>query len=203
MYRNAHVLLRPKTGLDDMAVELDPGTPQAGLPGGGELHDGDRLPVWNSQPTVNLDEVLSALDEDTRNYLATVANAGGSGARGQGPNLRKLIQASEPTFARTQRIMRALADRRAKVARLVTNLSEISHATAGKDRELATLVDSSSAVFQTIAAREGDLGNAVDRLPASLSSLDSALGSTRALAGDLQPALAALRPAARRLAPAR
>ena len=34
------------------------------------------LPVWNSLPNVNPDEVLAALDADTRRYLMIVANAG-------------------------------------------------------------------------------------------------------------------------------
>jgi phospholipid/cholesterol/gamma-HCH transport system substrate-binding protein len=202
VYRNAHLLLRPKTGLNDMSVDLDPGTPQAALPNRGELGEGDRLPVWNSLPNVNPDEVLAALDSDTRNYLATVATAGGRGLRGRGRDLRRLIQASQPTFEQTARITRALADRRVKVARLVTNLRLLSHAAAGKDRELASLVSASTAVFSTVAAREGDLGRAIDRLPGSLGALDRALQAAQGFAGDARPALVALRPTVRQLAPA-
>jgi phospholipid/cholesterol/gamma-HCH transport system substrate-binding protein len=202
VYRNAHLLLRPKTGLNDMSVALDPGTPQPGLPNRGELGDGDRLPVWNTLPAVNSDEVLSALDSDTRNYLAMVANAGGRGLRGRGSDLRRLIRASEPTFAQTARIGRALADRRRKVARLVSNLRLLSRAAATKDRELASLVSSSTAVFGTIAQRDGDLGRALDRLPGSVSALDRALTATRGFAIEARPALSALRPTVRELAPA-
>jgi phospholipid/cholesterol/gamma-HCH transport system substrate-binding protein len=202
VYRNAHMLLRPKTGLNDMSVSLDPGTPDPSLPDDGKLGPGDRLPVWNTLPNVNPDEVLAALDNDTRNYLATVAVAGGQGLRGRGGDLRKMIQASEPTFAQTARITRALADRRVKIARLVRNLRLLSHATATKDRQLASLVSGSTAVFSTIASREGDLGRAVDKLPGGLGALDSALTATRSFAVDARPALAALRPTVRELAPA-
>jgi phospholipid/cholesterol/gamma-HCH transport system substrate-binding protein len=199
VYRNAHMLLRPKTGLNDMSVALDPGTPEPGAPNHGELRDGDRLPVWNTLPNVNPDEVLASLDVDTRNYLATVAGEGGRGLRGRGPDLRRLIRASEPTFARTARIARALSDRRQKVARLVTNLRVLSRAAATKDRELASLVSASSAVFRTIADREGDLGEVVDRLPGSVTALDRALVSAGDFAVEARPALAALRPTVREL----
>jgi phospholipid/cholesterol/gamma-HCH transport system substrate-binding protein len=202
VYRNAHLLLRPKTGLNDMSITLDPGSPDPGLPRRGELRDGDRLPVWNTLPAVNPDEVLSALDSDTRNYLAMVANAGGLGLRGRGGDLRRLIRASEPTFAETARIGRAIADRRNKVARLVSNLRLLSRAAATKDHELASLVSSSTAVFDTIAQRDGDLGLALDKLPGSVSALDRALNATRGFAIDARPALAALRPTVRQLAPA-
>lgn len=202
VYRNAHLLLRPKTGLNDMSIDLDPGTPEPSAPNRGALGEGDRLPVWNTLPNVNPDEVLSALDADTRNYLAVVAGAGGQGLRGRGRDLRKLIQASEPTLAHTKRVMAALADRREKVARLVTNLRVLAHAAAGKDRELASLVSASSAVFSTIGDREQELGVAVERLPGTVNALDRALVATRGLAQDARPALAALRPTVRGLAPA-
>jgi phospholipid/cholesterol/gamma-HCH transport system substrate-binding protein len=202
VYRNAHLLLRPKTGLNDMSIDLDPGTPEPSAPHRGELGEGDRLPIWNTLPNVNPDEVLSALDADTRNYLAVVAGAGGQGLRGRGRDLRALIQASEPTLAHTKRVMRALADRREKVARLVTNLRLLAHATAGKDRELASLVTASTATFSTIADRERDLGAAVERLPGTVGAIDRALVASRGLALDARPALAALRPTVRALAPA-
>ena len=202
VYRNAHLLLRPKTGLSDMSIALDPGSPDPSLPRDGEVGDGDRLPVWNTLPHVNPDEVLAALDTDTRNYLATVASAGGQGLRGRGGDLRRIIAASEPTFARTARVMRALADRRRKVARLVTNLRLLAGATASQDRELASLVDGANASFETIAAREAELAESVDRLPGTLDALNGALTRTRELATDLAPALVALRPTVRGLGPA-
>ena len=202
VYRNAHLLLRPKTGLNDMSIALDPGTPDSTLPERGVLSDGDHIPVWNTLPNVNSDEVLSALDADTRNYLATVAAAGGRGLKGRGPDLRAMIAASQPTFARTARVTRALSDRRRKVARLVTNLRLLARATASKDRELASLVTGSRASFETIAGREGELAQAVDRLPGALGATNRALTATRGLSLDLEPALTALRPTVRGLAPA-
>ena len=202
VYRNAHLLLRPKTGLNDMSIALDPGTPDRSLPRDGELAHGDRLPVWNTLPQVNSDEILAALDADTRDYLATVATAGGQGLRGRGGDLRRIVAASEPTFARTARVMRALADRRRKVARLVTNLRLLTRATASQDRELASLVTGATATFETIAGREAELGDAVDRLPGALGATNRALAGTRELAVDLEPALSALRPTVRGLGPA-
>jgi phospholipid/cholesterol/gamma-HCH transport system substrate-binding protein len=202
VYSNASLLLRPKTGLNDMSIAMDPGTPDPSLPRDGAIGHGDRLPVWNTRPHVNPDEVLAALDADTRTYLATVATAGGRGLRGRGGDLRRIVAASEPTFARTARVMRELADRRRKVARLVTNLRLLARATASQDGELASLVDGATASFETIAGREAELGEAVERLPGALGATNRAMTGARELAGDLEPALAALRPTIRGLAPA-
>src|SRR5436189_550451 len=64
IYRNATILMRPRTGLKDMFSELDPGTKAAG-----EVSDGGTIPLSNTAPDVNLDEILSALDGDTQAYL--------------------------------------------------------------------------------------------------------------------------------------
>src|SRR3954466_4860286 len=45
VYKNAHVLLRPKTGLKDMYLALDPGTKDAG-----SLQSGGTIPVSNTLP---------------------------------------------------------------------------------------------------------------------------------------------------------
>jgi len=50
VYSNARALLRPKTGLQDMSIDLDPGTPRAR-----KLGDGDVLPIAQTLPDVHMD----------------------------------------------------------------------------------------------------------------------------------------------------
>ncbi|MEA2307988.1 MAG: phospholipid/cholesterol/gamma-HCH transport system substrate-binding protein [Thermoleophilaceae bacterium] len=200
VYRNAHLQLRPKTGLNDMAIEMDPGRPDPSLPRAGRLKDGDRLPIANTRPNVNPDQVLAALDTDTRRYLSAFVNAGGPGLDGRGAALRRVLRASQPTLARGRRVAQAVADRREKVKRLVANLRVLAHASASKDRELASLVDASSAVFTTLGHRDADLQAAIERLPGALHATRTALTATRGLAVDAAPALTRLRPLARELA---
>ncbi|MBN1527635.1 MAG: MCE family protein, partial [Thermoleophilaceae bacterium] len=76
IHRDATVLLRPKTGLKDMILALDPGTGAAG-----DMPEGGTVRVGNTLPDVNPDEVLSALDGDTRAYLQILLNAGGTAFR--------------------------------------------------------------------------------------------------------------------------
>src|SRR3954447_24351245 len=88
IYRNLKLLLRPKTGLNDMSIQVDPGTPDAG-----RVTDGDVVPESATQPTRNPDEVFAGLDADSRRYLAIMANAGGQGLNGRGVDLRRMIKA--------------------------------------------------------------------------------------------------------------
>ena len=80
IYRDASILMRPKTGLKDMVAELTPGTPEAG-----ELAEGERIPASQTLPDVNLDEILASLDADTRDYLQAAARRRLDRPEGQRP----------------------------------------------------------------------------------------------------------------------
>ena len=197
VYDNATILLRPRTGLNDMSLQLDPGSPPAR-----ELKDGDRLPVAATLPNVNPDEVLAALDADTRRYLSVLVNAGGEGLDGNGETLRKVLKASQPALEQTARVTQAIAARRRELRRLVHNLGELSEATASRDDRLASLVDASATVLDAIGSREDELERAVGRLPGALGATRTALRDTRALAAEAAPALGDLLPLAHELQPA-
>src|SRR5881227_4068816 len=67
IYRNAHADLIPRTPLKDMEVDIWPGDRSAGrLPAGGTI------PVGQTIAPVDSDEVLSALDGDTRTWLESL-----------------------------------------------------------------------------------------------------------------------------------
>src|SRR5262245_60860140 len=70
---DASLLLRPKTGLNDMVIEVDPGT------GDQSVEEGDTIPLASTQPNVNPDEVLASLDADTQAFLKLLL-AGGAEA---------------------------------------------------------------------------------------------------------------------------
>ncbi|HEX2231796.1 MAG TPA: MlaD family protein, partial [Thermoleophilaceae bacterium] len=72
VYRDATILLRPRTGLKDMYLSLERGTRKAG-----ELPEGGRIPIRNTLPDVNPDEVLAQLDRDVRDYLRILIDTGG------------------------------------------------------------------------------------------------------------------------------
>ena len=61
IYRNATMLLRPKTQLQDITVEVNPGTPSAG-----KLRSGEVLPESQTAANVDFDEFLAGLDAETR-----------------------------------------------------------------------------------------------------------------------------------------
>jgi phospholipid/cholesterol/gamma-HCH transport system substrate-binding protein len=195
VHADARILVRPKTGLQDMALQLDPGSPDER-----PLRDGEILPVAATRPNVNLDEVLAGLDADARAYLQILLSAGGRGTAGRGEDLRAILRAGAPAVERTRRVARTLAARQRELRRLVHGLRVLSGAAAEKDDDLARLVDAGNATLQTVAEHDEELKSTLDRLPGTLEAARGTLTAARPFARRLGPALGALRPAVRDLA---
>ncbi len=196
IFRDATALLRPKTGLNDMIVQLAPGSRSSGPAPAGFV-----IPVSRTLPNVNLDEILSALDGDTRDFLTILVTGGGEALGGQGRELSATLKRFEPTARYTAQITGALRERRRNLRRSVHNFSLLATALGAKDDELAGLVDSSNRVFGALAAQDVRLREALGLLPGALAETNRTLGKVDRLANELGPTLGDLRPAARALGP--
>jgi phospholipid/cholesterol/gamma-HCH transport system substrate-binding protein len=189
---DATALMRPKTPLKDMFLEVDPGR-------GRPLREGGSVLLRNTLPDVNPDEILAMLDTDTREYLKLLVNGAGRGLAGRGRDLREVYRLFEPTHRDLARLNTMVATRRANLRRLVNSLQRLSGELGGKERELAQLVDSAAAVFRSYASEDRNISRAVRELPKALSQTTDTLGKVERLARVLGPASENLRPAVREL----
>src|SRR4051794_34056179 len=196
IYKNASALLRPKTGLNDMMIELSPGNKNAG-----ELPQDQPVEISQTLPTVNADEILSSLDGDTRSYLQLLVQGGGQALGDNGVPLPNTFKPFEPLTRDIRRITRLLVKRRVNIRRTIHNFRLLSEAVGEKDDQLAQLVDSSNAVFTAFAHQDANLRKSLQLLPSTLSTTQTALAKTDRMAKVLGPALGALRPGARALGP--
>lgn len=194
--QDATALLRPRTGLKDMFLELDPGT--IARPA---LQEGDSLPIVNTAPDVNADEVLSVLDDDTRDYLRLLLTGAGGGLERRGGDLREVFRRLGPLHRHLAELNGKLKERRAQLARLVHNSGATFEELAKKDRELSRLVVASERTFGALAAEDRNISDAVSRLPSTLAQAERTLVRVDELGQVAGPAFEALRPAARQLKP--
>jgi phospholipid/cholesterol/gamma-HCH transport system substrate-binding protein len=197
VYPNATMLLRPKTGLKDMVIQMDPGDRK----GGPKLKSGATIPIGQTQPDVNLDEVLGALDTDTRSYLRLLLGGGGQGLRNNTNDLSSTLRRFAPTSRDLAKITSQLKNRRVNIRRTVHNFQLLANALGSKDNQLAQLVDSSDAVFRAFASEDRNIQNTLSQLPPTLQQTQNTLGKVTTLANTLGPTLQALRPGARALGP--
>jgi phospholipid/cholesterol/gamma-HCH transport system substrate-binding protein len=194
VHTDATALLRPKTGLKDMFVELDPGSARAPL-----AKRGWTLPVGNTLPDVNPDEILASLDADTRDYLTLLVDGAGQGLKGRGDDLREVFRRFEPTHRDLARVNALVAQRHSNLSRLVHSLADLDDELADKSDDLAALVSSSSAVFRSFASEQANVTRAVGDLPAALRQTTDTLDRVERFAEVLRPAAVHLQPAVKAL----
>jgi phospholipid/cholesterol/gamma-HCH transport system substrate-binding protein len=194
IHTDATALLRPRTGLDDMFLELNPGrSPSPVAP------RGYTIPMSNTLPDINLDEVLAQLDSNTRAYLDQLINGAGLGLKNRGDELAQVFERFEPTHRDLARLNQAVAVRGADLQQLVDSLARLNDALAAKQGQIVQLVDASSVVFHAFASQDASVRQAIALLPSTLLQTTNTLEKVRAFAQQLGPATASLIPAARAL----
>ena len=189
---DATALLRAKTGLKDMFVEVDPGD-------GPPLGEGNRIRLSNTAPDVDQDEILATFDRDTRDYFRLLISAGGKGVRGRGADLRATLRVLRPLHRDVARVGRAIARRRHNLRRLVHRYGLLVDELGRNGGELTRLVRTSEAALGAVAAEDEHVSASVAALPAALRETQTALAKVDRLGRSLVPALDALRPPVRRL----
>jgi phospholipid/cholesterol/gamma-HCH transport system substrate-binding protein len=193
IHTDATALLRPKTGLKDMFIEVIPNPTGKKAP---VAKENWVMPVAHTAPDVNPDEIFAALDGDSRAYLQLLVNGAGTGLLGRGGDLAAVFRRFEPTHYELARLSKAVATRRVALSRLITSLHTLNTALAQKKGDLTSLVDSSAAVFRSFAAEQGNIRRAVGDLPGALKQTTSTLGKVQTFAQTLGPAARNLIPVA-------
>jgi phospholipid/cholesterol/gamma-HCH transport system substrate-binding protein len=184
IHTDATAMLRPKTPLEDMIIQLDPGTKKAPL-----LPVDGVIPSSQTIPQTELDEILSALDGNTRAYLAVLLNEGAKGlSNGGGEALSKTLRQLQPAVVYGSEIARSLKSRNDEIARTVTNLKVVADSIGDRNVALAKLIRSSATAFTAIGARSADLSKALGDAPAAYKSTTALMNSLHSLSANLGPA---------------
>jgi ABC-type transporter Mla subunit MlaD len=211
VHRDASLKIRPRIFLEgNFFVDLRPGTPRSPV-----TADGDTLPLTRTAVPVQLDEVLTALQSDTREDLRGLLDGYGTGLHhrptaaqdtGQDPAVRgesaaqalNDATADAPGALRSSAMvtdaLRGAAPR--DVSRLLAGLDRTARGLGADTPALQRLIWRLDATTAAFADRRGDLRRTLARLPGTLSSadralarVDAALPATRAFARTLVPGL--------------
>jgi phospholipid/cholesterol/gamma-HCH transport system substrate-binding protein len=196
IYRDATILMRPTTGLKDMFFQLDPGSKDAE---GGEYEEGEVIPVANTAPDVNLDEILAALDSDTQAYLRLLLVGAGKGLDGRDKELGRLLGGLGPINRDLANLNRLVAQRKTNLAQLIHSLNVLTTRVGQADGDLTELVSASNGALGAIAEQDPNVQRAIAQLPGTLSQARETLTATATFAAEMGPAFNDLRPFARNL----
>jgi phospholipid/cholesterol/gamma-HCH transport system substrate-binding protein len=197
IHSDASVLLRPRTGLQDMTMEIDPGTPEEPV-----MPEDSTIPLASTLPNVQPDAFLASLDGDTREYLQLLIQGGAEGLGGRGKQLSATLRRFEPLGKNLADIGDALVKRRRNIAHVITSFNQLGQTLARTDVQLADWVTSQNGALGAFARQEASLRETLQEFPSTLQATQTALASSEDLSNVLGPASEALIPAARAFLPA-
>lgn len=198
VYPNATGLLRPKTALKDMVLELDPGSPSSGDP----VEESSVIANSSSNPDVNFDEFVASFDGETQDYLQMLVSDGGRTlGKGGGRELANTFRRLQPLSRDFAKANRYVVQRRHKLKRVMHNFSAIMTEIGAHDRELARFVGGSSEVFRRFANQNENVAETVALLPSALEQGNTALAKIDRLGKAMRSTFTNLEPTARDLGP--
>ena len=184
---------RPKTGLNDMVIEIDPGTT------GPPPEEGSTLPLAQGMSNVQLEQFWATLDRDTQDYLVLLLNGAGVGLDGKGRELMQALRRFGPFTEYTARLNGLLEKRRENISGGVSALSKIAIELGNNDEVVADFITNSKNNLQAWADEEASLREALIELPPTLLAAQDGLAKSNPLSLVLRPTLLRLIPGAKNL----
>ena len=192
LFADASVRLQPRSALNDLVVDIDPGSPAAGALRGKVIRRAVPAPVA-------YDRILGVFDSDTRAYTQILIGTLRDVLRDRPGALRAALDRLPDTEQAATDVARQLADRRRQLARFVDDLARIAQATGRRGDELTHVIASARRTLDVTAARQRELQATLAELPSTLDQARTTFASVSRLSKPLVPALVRLRPAARAL----
>lgn len=196
IHPDASFLLRPKTNLNDMIVEIEPGT------GKGHAEDGDNFTQTQTEPNTNLDAFLATLDTDTRQYIQLLVAGGAQGIGGRGKQLGNALRRFQPFVHYTAKLNKAVAARHVALSHVIHNFGRLTDELARHDAALERFVSSSKDALGNFANQQQSVQAAFEEFPSSLAAARAGLASSNRFSQAAYPALIKLIPQAQALTPA-
>jgi phospholipid/cholesterol/gamma-HCH transport system substrate-binding protein len=196
IHPNANLLLRPKTNLNDMTIEIDPGS------GRRHVEEGHRFPLSRTEPSIQFEAFLSTLDKDTQQYIQLLVAGGAQGIGGRGRQLSGAFRRLQPFAHYIGDLNRAVAQRRVALARTIHSFGELTAELGRRDAELERFVSASKGALGNFANQQQAIQESLVEFPSTLTALRSALTSSNQFSVAARPALLGLIPQAQASVPA-
>jgi phospholipid/cholesterol/gamma-HCH transport system substrate-binding protein len=196
IHPNASLLLRPKTNLNDMIVEIEPGT------GKHHIEDGAHFSLTQTEPNTNLDAFLATLDADTRQYIQLLVAGGAQGVGGRGKQASNALRRFQPFVHYTAKLNKAVAARHVALSHVIHNFGLVTDELARHDAAVKRFVTSSKDALGNFANQQASVQNAFEEFPSALQAAKAGLASSNRFSQVARPALIKLIPQAQALGPA-
>ncbi len=209
IHEDATLKIRPRLFLEgNWFVELQPGSPSART-----VSSGYTVPITQTSDPVQLDQVLDALNTETRANLQNFLIGYGDGLTAkptaaedaeQEPEVRGIngAQAINKAYQRGPSSLRGGAiinqaitgTETHDLSKLVASIGKVTAALNVHEQQLSELIPNFNTFFAALASQASELNATVAELPSSLTNidrglagLDASFGPTEAFAHDILP----------------
>jgi phospholipid/cholesterol/gamma-HCH transport system substrate-binding protein len=189
-----HAILRQKTLLGETYVQLIPESQT-----GPFLPDRGRLAESQVEPSVTLDDILSAFDPKTRKDFGVWMQSVAEGITGRGEQINSDFAVLHPLVEHANQLVTILASQEGAVTGLIKNTGEVFDGLAGRDHQFEGLIVNGERTFHAAAEESAAFADAFRALPTFEHSGRVALKEFDKLATVSNPFLDEFRPTERRL----
>jgi virulence factor Mce-like protein len=195
--RDVRALLRQKSLLGQIYVELTPGTRD-----GPKLDDGETIRAKSVLEPVELDEIIRTFNGETRrNFRGWIREIATAIEDGRGQDLSYAIATLDDFASAGSRTLRVLDDQEPALRALVKNTGITLEALTERRGQLGELIVNANTLFEAVASRNESLARTIAIFPTFLNETRLTVDrlrrfsiNTRPLVRDLIPVAIQLRP---------
>jgi phospholipid/cholesterol/gamma-HCH transport system substrate-binding protein len=191
-------IIRPSSlsGIANRYVDL-----QLGPQNGNQIPDGGQIGTDDTETAVELDEVFSLFDKDTRSSLQDVIKGEANTFRGRGAELRRGVHYLNPALSTGARLFEELTRDNRLLKRFLVDSGTLVNTLAARRDDLTGVVRNLNTTFGALGSQQSALADSVERLPPFLRRANTTFVNLRAALDDVDHLVNAAKPVARRLGP--
>ena len=187
LYRNATLVLRPKSPLNEMYVTINPGGPPAP-----EVGSGYEFPLSNTERPIQVDELLDHLDDNAQRMLTSLLAESDVALVSAPTDLPAGLDAARTAANDLRPVAQQLALRKELIRRLITSLGQIAQAVGGDDQRLRTLAAGLQTTLRSLGGHEPQIDQTLAQLPGLVAQLKRSSSAVQGLSDQLDPTLRGL-----------
>src|SRR3712207_5973728 len=188
-----------QSGIATRYVELQ--LPPENRRSGKKIEDGGRIEITKTTTLVELDQLFNALDPDTRTAVSNFFRNSAKQFKGKEQQQREVYRYLNPALSTSSRLFSELNRDSPLLAEFLQDSEELVTALAQKRDDLTALITNANRTFRALGNERAALGEAIARLPDFMRTSNTTFVNLRAALDDVDPLVAASRPAARALGP--
>jgi phospholipid/cholesterol/gamma-HCH transport system substrate-binding protein len=192
----AVIRLTSLSGIANRYVSISPG-PNSNP----KLGDGATLPETQTTTPVDLDQLFNTLDPTTRKHLQGVIKGFATSLHGKGRQSHDATKYFNPLLSSARQLVDQATSDEGALTDFIVSSSRTVTAIASRRDDLSALVGNANATTGAIASENRALSQALALLPTTLKRGNSTFVNLRATLDDLDPLVAASKPATKNLAP--